>query len=112
MSTTCDGSVPPGHVTEPGDCDDGNPDVWAVPGEPLDLQWSSAVEFEWSVPASPGGVPGSLHYDCLRSVSESDFGSGFGEVHCVETNDGGDTLAMDEAEPPVGGRVEDWRGGP
>jgi hypothetical protein len=92
--TTCDGSIPPDHVSDPGDCDDANGDIWSVPGEISDLSWSSKAAFGWSAPELPGGVPEAVVYDCLRSESPSDFGSAV----CVESNAAA-TASTDSAEP-------------
>jgi N-acetylneuraminic acid mutarotase len=95
--TTCDGSIPPGHTTDAGDCNDANPDVWSIPGEARELTWSSTSVLSWSAPESPGRIPQALVYDTLRSTSPADFDPAI----CVETN-GTDATSTVEAVPPTG----------
>jgi hypothetical protein len=57
------------------DCDDGDPGVWGVPGEVLDLrlarQGQTGTALTWSAPAQLGGT-GST-FETVRSTDPSDF---------------------------------------
>ena len=81
------------------DCDDSNDQVWATPGEALDLVFVDDLTLSWNVPSTPGGL--SLVYDTLRSTDASDFVTG---SDCLEQDDGSDTEALD-ADAPVSGGV-------
>lgn len=83
------------------DCDDGDPQVWAIPGEVLFLTLShdgasGTTTLDWQSPAEPGGT--SLLYDVLRSDSPADFGAA---AECLESDDD-DTQATDGDEPAAG----------
>ena len=51
---------------------------------------------EWNAPAAPGGDPGQLRYDTLRSGAPNAF------PLCLESNDGPNTNATDAANPSSG----------
>ena len=51
----------------------------------------------WSAPGELGGA--SVVYDTLSSTSPSDF---LTAAFCLESNDGADTLAIDDITPPPG----------
>jgi hypothetical protein len=76
------------------DCDDASPDVWATPGEVLDLAFLDRSTVAWSEPLEPGGT--TLLYDTLRSSDPADYETG---AMCVESDDGSDRVATDTAEP-------------
>ena len=63
--------------SQSGDCNDGNPQIWATPGEALQLLFAAdKATLSWSAPGSLGGVGSSVRYDTLRSTSPSNFASG------------------------------------
>ena len=68
-----------------------------TPGATLRLRFDSKTSVTWDPPANPGGS--DLVYDVLRSGVAADF---LGSTVCVETNDGSDTSATDEATPAAG----------
>lgn len=77
------------------DCDDANPNVWAVPSEALNLQLSivsGSVELTWTPPVPPGGS--STHFDVLRSDNPPSFMTA---TVCVATD-----LAATLVDDPVG----------
>ena len=83
-----------------GDCVDGDPAVWGVPGEVslITLSHSAATTtLTWSAPGF-GALPTALVYDTLRTLDPSDF---IGAT-CVESNQGPDTVATDSVDPPPG----------
>lgn len=82
------------------DCDDDNPDVWALPGEPENLILvhdapSGTTTLTWLAPEVPGGL--NPLYDTLRSSRLDDFGDGV----CIET-DGIDRESTDGETSPAG----------
>jgi hypothetical protein len=56
-----------------GDCDDGNPSVWSLPGETGPLVFSDRTTLSWDVPEQPGAS--TVRYDVARTVVGV-FGSG------------------------------------
>jgi len=82
-----------------GDCDDTDGGIWETPGEvqalTLDHNTGTGITtLHWSSPASPGClVP---LYDSLRSPAPDDFGA---VAFCVESDDGSDTTATENATP-------------
>lgn len=86
------------------DCDDTNGQVWAIPGEVRELRLvhdsaTGETTLEWVAPAGPGGTPAATAYDTLRSADPEDF---LNSTFCVESNDAGDTEAVDWASPSEG----------
>jgi len=86
-----------------GDCDDGNDQVWATPGEALDLVFvpdfvPNKETLGWNAPLDPGAT--SLLYDALWSGDPADFTSGSG-AECLES-DGDDRQATDTGVPAIG----------
>jgi hypothetical protein len=82
LDDDCDGAVPPDEVDGDGDgrrvcqsdCDDTNGDVWAKPGEVVDLDVTSSsgdILFTWDTPADLGGM--SVKYDLITSELPWDF---------------------------------------
>ncbi|ANM28382.1 hypothetical protein ABI59_00190 [Acidobacteria bacterium Mor1] len=93
-------TAPPGYVAASGDCDDGNGDVWAVPGETESLVLShdplgGVTTIGWNAPGAAGG--NVTLYDLLRSGDPADFDSGV----CFENGDS-DLTANDATVPPAG----------
>jgi hypothetical protein len=86
-------------VPAAGDCDNGDPTVWSIPGEagPLVVAGDKQT-FSWDPPSSPGGVPGSLVYDLLRAPRPDDF---ITLTSCVATNTAA-TSAVDGTTPVPG----------
>ncbi|MEW5806695.1 MAG: hypothetical protein AB1756_05030 [Acidobacteriota bacterium] len=85
----------------PSDCDDSNPEVWAIPGEALDLRLTHSSEtgittLTWNPPSDPGAT--SVFYDTIRSTDPSDFSS---DASCIES-DGSDATSSDSDMPPDG----------
>jgi hypothetical protein len=83
------------------DCDGSIDEDGAAPGEALDLVFPVdplRATLIWSAPAGPGGAP--VLFDVIRAASPADFVTG---AVCVESGDGGDTMATDAAEPSEGG---------
>jgi len=83
------------------DCDDGNPAVWATPGEVQNLILSKSANptesvLSWDAAQDPGGT--TLAYDTLRSAA-ADFVSA---AVCVESGDGADLTSTDDSIPPPG----------
>jgi hypothetical protein len=100
--STCD-PQPNGYVADASDCDDGNGDVWAIPGETGELVVSddgTTTTLAWSAPTDPGANPGAWVYDVLRSDAADEFGAA---GTCVAT----DVAAESAADPdlPVSGSV-------
>jgi hypothetical protein len=79
------------------DCDPLNGTAWTIPSEILSLTFTSAVNYSWTAPATPGGtIPA---YDVLRAPQVS---SGVAPTYaCFQPN-----LALltssDASNPPVG----------
>ena len=95
-TTAC--AVLPGFVADATDCDDGNDQVWALPGEAGNLRFSDdKVSLTWNAPSTLGGT--TVLYDTLRSENPGDFES---VISCIEQDDGSDTTAMDAESPPAG----------
>ena len=83
-----------------GDCDDGNDQIWATPGEALDLVFSADKQtLIWSATVNPGST--SVVYDTLRSGDPADFTTDSG-AECLESDDGADTQATDFGIPVTG----------
>lgn len=60
--------------SQAADCNDGNSQIWATPGEVLQLSFTpDKVTLSWAPPASLGGNVSSVRYDTLRSNSPSNF---------------------------------------
>ncbi len=74
----CD-PVDPGDVDgQAADCQDQNPDAWAIPGPTQDLVLTSdglSTTLTWSNPEELGGVPGvgEEYHDVVRSFSSTEF---------------------------------------
>ncbi|ANM29626.1 hypothetical protein ABI59_08610 [Acidobacteria bacterium Mor1] len=101
LVTLSDCTQPAGYVAVAGDCNDGDGNVWATPGEVSGVQLAkglgSVVDILWSDPANLGGQPGSLEFDTLRADDPSDFLSAV----CLET-DGSDNASTDTSDPAAG----------
>ena len=87
------------------DCDDSASGLWAPPGELDSLRLehdapSGTTTLQWSEPEFPGGVPGSVRYDVIRSQDPSDFVAGGG---CLEFDES-DTTATD-SDPLLPGEI-------
>ena len=72
---------PPGHVTEAGDCDDADVNVWATPAEVRDLLFADTQTLFWNAPTEPGAT--TVLYDTIRSDTSSDFVTA---PTCVDSN--------------------------
>ena len=72
---------------------------WDTPSEVQGLGFFDKQTIDWTRPAFLG--TDTITYDTLRSAQPSGFVS---SVQCVETNAGGDTLALD-ADVPAAGQV-------
>ena len=84
-----------------GDCNDGNPQVWATPGEALQLLFAAdKATLSWTPPASLGGSGSSVRYDTLRSISPSNFAAG-PPSQCFDP-EGLTTSSTDSAIPAPG----------
>jgi hypothetical protein len=86
-----------GFLACTADCDDGNSEVHAAPGEARNLLVTGTGDLSWDPPADLGGLV--LVYDVLRSADASDF---VGSTVCLETDDGADTAAQDTGVPAAG----------
>src|SRR5207249_2013777 len=83
------------------DCNDQNDQVWALPGEVLQLRIAAdKLTLSWDPPAVLGGVASSVRYDTLRSTSPSNFAS-LPWVACSDP-EGLTTSSTETATPPVG----------
>lgn len=81
-----------------GDCDDADDQLWATPGEVINVAFSTDREsLHWSAPLSPGAV--SLQYDVLVSGESADFGESSG-TQCVDRIDVTGTQATVADTPP------------
>jgi hypothetical protein len=86
-----------GHQSDV-DCDDGNDQVWSVPGEARTLSFMKDREtLTWDPPLEPGGTV--VWYDTIRSDDPATFDPG---GTCIESNDGADTSASDPQSPGAG----------
>lgn len=66
------------------DCDETKGEVWAAPGEVLNLRWSAdRTALLWDLPGLPGGAPTALRYDVFRSPSPAGFADA---AECLETD--------------------------
>jgi hypothetical protein len=92
------GSGDPSCASPVADCDDGDDESWARPGPTADLRFTSRTTLVWSPPSSPGAVLSTLRYDTLRSGLASNFTVG----DCIESIDGPNTTALDDAIPSAG----------
>jgi hypothetical protein len=82
------------------DCDDGEGDSWATPGEAYDLMLAKAGTdsvLTWEEPTEIGGT--GLVYDVLRSASPRDFTIA---TTCMTEPDLTDTTLTDTDVPPIG----------
>jgi hypothetical protein len=79
------------------DCDDGRGDLWATPGEVPDLEFLNQSTLAWSEPLAPGGL--TLFYDTLRATDPGGFPL---DATCVESDEGSDRTANDDAPLPPG----------
>jgi hypothetical protein len=83
------------------DCDDGDDQVWAAPGEVAGLQLApggpSGTVLDWMPPAVPGGA--AVLYEVLRTES-GDFETG---AACLTLPDPGVPTLSDMDVPPPGG---------
>lgn len=79
------------------DCDDGDPALWAVPGEVPDLTLSSA-ELHWLPPPAPGAL--SVTYQVLRASAPASFAE---QATCLADPDASDLDASDDEVPSPGG---------
>ena len=92
------------------DCDSADPTLWEPPGLPGELTLShdlttGTTTLQWSEPAEPGGVDGTVRYDAIRSAEHGDVATpldfeGPGAA-CVAIDMRG-TVAMDSDTPGVG----------
>jgi hypothetical protein len=84
------------------DCDPGNGQVWAQPGEVSGMTLTHdpvlrQTEVTWTTPVDLGGV--AVRYDTIRSTDPDDF---VFAAACVESDDGADTMAIDSDMLPEG----------
>jgi serine protease AprX len=92
-----DGLMAEGGDCGPQDCDDGNNQIWATPGEATSLAFdNNHWSLSWFAPAQPGATAAALRHDVLRSDAPFDFTT---TATCVESDDGADTMATDTATP-------------
>jgi hypothetical protein len=96
----CDGDGDNDGVADPSDCAALDNQIWAVPGEAIDLQLThdsgSGTVLSWSAPAAGGGTAASLRYDTISSTTASDFDVA---SVCLESNDGPNTSASTGGSP-------------
>jgi hypothetical protein len=79
------------------DCDDLDPGSWVAPGEVPSLGFvAGGTTLAWIPPAEPGAT--TLVYDVIRSGNPADF---LASASCVESDDGADSLAIDQSNPEV-----------
>jgi len=82
------------------DCDDGNGEVWSIPGEAIGLTFlANKIGLTWSPPQIPGGTTASLRYDSVRSSDPATFTTA---AVCTESNDGPNTTSVDAEAPAAG----------
>jgi hypothetical protein len=83
------------------DCDDGNAEIWATPGEVtqlvLDRDDQNRALLGWSAPASPGAT--AVVYETLRTPNPADFLDG---AQCLQVFDASATTAVDAEIPSAG----------
>jgi hypothetical protein len=83
------------------DCDDGNNQVWATPGEATDLSVSHDVgvgtTLDWASPVDTGSV--SVTYETLRTAMPDNW---MLAVDCVADGDPSDTTNLDTESPDPG----------
>ena len=100
--TVCGDNDGDGFVTSScggTDCDDTDSDLWAQPGEVQGLlSDADKVTLTWALPAPPGGAPGALLYDTLRSDDPSNF---ITLGVCIDSDDA-DLISGDPAVPGLG----------
>jgi hypothetical protein len=93
-----------------GDCDDGDPMSWALPGEVRNLTLgrgeAGQSELQWEAPDVPGADPAMLVFDVLRSTAPFNCWRGFGPYStgpqtCLASDDV-DYSATDAEVPPPG----------
>jgi hypothetical protein len=98
----CDTDDDNDGASDGGDCGPLNAQIWATPGEALNLRLAhntatSTTTLTWNPPASPGAT--ALVHDLLRSTSASDF---VAAAVCLESDDGSDMTAVDASTPGAG----------
>jgi hypothetical protein len=93
----CDGDDLDGDLRCDGllDCDDSDSDIWATPGEVVDVAFTGQTMLTWAEPPEPGAT--SVLYDTLRSADATDFSA----AACIDTN-GADAETADADEPAAG----------
>jgi hypothetical protein len=89
-------SLPPGYVSNGGDCNDVDANDWATPSEVRNLLFFDNKDLTWTIPESPGSTADA--YDLIRSSNASDF---VASAVCVAA-DTTDTSAADSAIPALG----------
>jgi hypothetical protein len=98
----CEGNDTDGDGYAVCDCDDANPQVWATPGEALDVRvgkgGGNTADLIWSSPAQPGGSAGN--FDALRSTNAGDFDA---PATCLFLDAPAVPACSDAADPGVGG---------
>ena len=87
--------------SQAADCNDGDPRVWAVPGEAVQLSFAAdKATISWVAPSALGGQASSVRYDTLRSTSPSIFAAG-PPSQCFDP-EGLTTTSTDASVPPAG----------
>jgi hypothetical protein len=87
---------PDAFVHRGTDCNDADPDAWAVPGEATALAFGTdKIAMTWSPPSNTGG--NVLLHDMLRATGSAEFGT----AECVEIADQ-DAIYESLADPPPG----------
>jgi hypothetical protein len=82
------------------DCSPGDPQLWATPGEVPSVSFGpGTTTIAWLPPSVPGGQPGTVRYDTIRSSEPDDFVT---TAVCVETDDASDQQAGATADPASG----------
>jgi hypothetical protein len=90
-------SAPAGFTGDDTDCNDGDPDLWSLPGEVLALSFPNPAALTWAAPVEPGGAASATRYDTLRS----DAGDSFLSAACLETA-GVDRSTVTDSVPSPG----------
>lgn len=78
------------------DCNDDDPDVWALPEEVTNLLFTDPITLIWSTPSAPGGS--SILFDLIQSPDPAAFAAGI----CSASNLSASSTLVPDTPPPGG----------